>query len=139
MPEPSQNNPRVAAVLIVFRSIRIRSPFRKAFRLQLILFPTLLQEFCYQPRPPRLMAGADARAVVAVKILVEQNQVSPMRVHLKFLIASVNGTAPILIPQENPGQATRKLCRNLPKCHHSAGISRALYLEVVAQVVMKLL
>ena len=36
-----------------------------------------------QPGPARLMAGAEPRAVVAVEVLVEQDQIAPVRVFLE--------------------------------------------------------
>src|SRR5439155_13445341 len=43
------------------------------------LFSALLEEFRDQAGPPGLMAGAQARSAVAVKVFVKQNQVAPMR------------------------------------------------------------
>ena len=41
--------------------------------------------------PACLMARADARAVVAMEILVEQNEIAPMRVVLELAAAAVPG------------------------------------------------
>src|SRR5262245_11224794 len=43
-----------------------------------------------QSRPARLMAGADARAIVAVEIFVEENQITPMRIVLELGCAPVH-------------------------------------------------
>jgi hypothetical protein len=39
------------------------------------------------------MAGANAGAVIAMEILVEQDQVAPMRILLKFFCATVDWPA----------------------------------------------
>src|SRR5262245_53472399 len=44
------------------------------------LLPALLEQFRHQPRPAGLMAGADAGASVAVEVLVEEDQVAPVRI-----------------------------------------------------------
>ena len=41
----------------------------------------------HQPRPARLMAGAKARAVIAVEILVEEDVIPPVRIGLELPIA----------------------------------------------------
>ena len=100
---------------------------------------TLLQEFRHQPGPAGLMTGANAGPVVAVEILVEKHQVSPVRVRLKLLGTAVYRPAIVFIRQENPGQTPREFCRDIPQRHHPAGASGKLYLVVVAQIVMELL
>src|SRR5262245_55152295 len=58
-----------------------------------------------ETRPARLMAGAQARAVVAVEVLVEQDQVAPVRVRLEFSGASVDGASALLVAQEQTREA----------------------------------
>jgi hypothetical protein len=41
------------------------------------------------------VAGADAGPVVTVEVLVEEEQVSPVRVVLKYRLPPVNGTAAV--------------------------------------------
>jgi hypothetical protein len=50
------------------------------------------------------MTGANARAVVAVEVLVKQEHVAPMWVLLEFLYATVDRTPAIGIAQENARQ-----------------------------------
>lgn len=54
--------------------------------------------------PSGLMAGSQARAVISVEILVEQNVILPVRIALEFLRTSINRPPARLILQEYPGQ-----------------------------------
>lgn len=54
-----------------------------------------------EPRPSRLMTGAQASTVVAVKVLVEQDGVLPVRIGLELLCTAVNRTPVVFVPQEN--------------------------------------
>src|SRR6187455_1152214 len=45
---------------------------------------------CNEPRPACLMVGAKSRPVVAVEVLVKEDVVSPMRVHLEQLRPTVD-------------------------------------------------
>jgi len=54
--------------------------------------------------PPGLMTGAKARSVVAVEVLVEQQQIPPVRVVLEGFGAPVDGPASLRISQEDAGQ-----------------------------------
>ena len=49
------------------------------------------------PGPAGLVAGAEAGAVVAVEVLVEQQQVAPVRVGLELLDAAVHRPAAVLV------------------------------------------
>jgi hypothetical protein len=55
----------------------------------------LLQQLGHQARPARLMAGADAGAVVAVEVLVERDEAAPVRVALEDLRSAVDRAAPV--------------------------------------------
>jgi hypothetical protein len=56
-----------------------------------------LDQFRDDTGPAGLVAGPKARAVVSVKILVEQNVIPPVRIGLEFLRAAVNRTPSGLI------------------------------------------
>src|SRR6478609_8743632 len=56
-------------------------------------------------RPSRLVAGAQACAVVAVEILVEEKVVAPVRVFLERLRAAVDRPSPGRVLEEDPGEA----------------------------------
>src|SRR5437016_4669413 len=79
------------------------------------LFAALLQEFGDQARPAGLMAGAQAGAVVAMKVFVEEGQVAPVRTgRVPFLIA-VDGTTAFRVAQEGARQAAREFRRDFPE------------------------
>ena len=61
---------------------------------------TLFDQFRNQARPTRLVAGADTRPIVSVKILMELNQVAPIRIILEFFLSPINRSA-IAIAQED--------------------------------------
>ena len=60
----------------------------------------LLQEIGHYPCPPGLMAGAEPCAILTMEIFVEEHEVAPMRVLLKFLDPSVHSPAPLVVPEE---------------------------------------
>src|SRR5262249_31511457 len=80
---------------------------RSAPLFQIILgieMPEDRDQDCNQSGPPGLMTGADAGTVVAVKILVEQQMVPPMRIGLELLRATKDRPASCTIAQENASQ-----------------------------------
>src|SRR5262245_44459731 len=50
--------------------------------------------------PPGLMTGAEAGAVVAVEVLVEEDEIPPVRIVLELLRAAVDGATAIFVLQE---------------------------------------
>src|SRR5712692_8522350 len=99
----------------------------------------LLDQLGHQAGPAGLVAGAEACSVVAVKILIEQDQVLPERVVLKDFRRAVYGPAAVAAAQENPGQAVRKLPGHFPEIHAAPGASGAFHFESVAEVVVEFL
>src|SRR5437867_9470162 len=85
------------------------------------------------------MTGANAGAVVAVEVLVKQEQVAPMRVLLEFLHATVDGTPALGIAQENARQPTRQFRRHLPEGYLALGAGWKGYGQAIAVKVVKLL
>src|SRR6185295_7121062 len=76
------------------------------FRLCLLwLFPALLQELGDEAGPTRLMARADAGAIVAVEVFVEGNQVAPVGIGLKFLGRAKHRPSLIVVLQKNARQS----------------------------------
>src|SRR5689334_12522674 len=61
----------------------------------------LLDQFRYETRPSCLMAGADAGAVVTMEILMEGDQITPVRIILKFLFVAENRPSLIGVEQKN--------------------------------------
>ena len=64
----------------------------------------LLQELGDERRPPGLVAGAHAGAVVAVEVFVEGQQVAPVRIALELVRAAEYGASPVGIAQEEARQ-----------------------------------
>ena len=102
-------------------------------------FSTLLEQLRDERGPARLMAGSDASAVVAVEVLVEQNQIAPVRIVLERLDAAEHRTPAILVAQEDARHPARELRGHLAEGHELPGSGRALDGESVAVVVMELL
>ena len=82
--------------------------------------------------PPCLVAGAEPCSIVAVEILVEQDQVAPVRIFLEFLCASVDRPTAIRVAKERGGKPALDLLCHLEQRHILAGTGRALDFEVVA-------
>ena len=63
-----------------------------AFQLQVFGLdtPEQVEEDRDQTGPPRLMAGAEPRAVVTVEVFMEEDQIAPVRIVLKLGGPSVN-------------------------------------------------
>src|SRR5215469_6049547 len=90
-------------------------------RFSLVLFTrlaTLLHQLCDHACPSCLVAGSDAAARISVKVLVEQDQVAPVRVGLKFLEISEDRAPSVLVLQEYAGHAARKFTGNFPQRQH---------------------
>src|SRR5262249_53868848 len=88
--------------------------------------------------PTGLMAGAQAGAVVAMEVLVKQDQVAPVRVVLELLRPTVDRTPAILVLEEDAGASTRDLFSDLIQVHEAAGTRWAFHLEIVAVVAVVL-
>src|SRR3954469_1261738 len=79
------------------------------------------------------MARADAGAVVAVEVLVEKDQIAPVRVLLKSGGAAVQRPA-VVLAQEDQADPPRDLIRHLPERHLLTGAGGALHGERVTKV-----
>ena len=78
-----------------------------------------------RPGPSGLVARADARAGVPVEVFIEQGVIPPMRILLEFSRGPVHRPFPLLILQENAGQAARDLLRHFVEVHLLPGPGRA--------------
>src|SRR5947208_2087314 len=103
------------------------------------LFAALLEELSNKAGPARLVAGADAGAVVAVEVLIEEDQVAPGRIALELRRAAAHGPAAVLSTEEDPGEPPRELGGHRPEVQHPAGACRARNLHAVAVEVVELL
>ena len=104
------------------------------------LFPALLQQLRDQASPAGLVAGADARAVVAVEVLVEEDVVPPVRIVLvcarcrrRRAGARSSSRRKMRVSRREISAATSH------ERQHLSRAGRALHLEVVAEVMMELL
>ena len=72
-----------------------RNPYRR------LLFTTLLQELGDESSPASLVTGAYTRAVVAVEVFMEGNQIAPVWIVLKLFVRSKHRPALISVEQED--------------------------------------
>src|SRR5271170_1763965 len=85
------------------------------------------------------MTRAHSGTGVAVEVFVKENQVSPMRVCLELLqFAEYRATA-LFVTQKDVCHPARQLPRYVPQRSHVSRSSRKLNLEIVTQIVVKLL
>src|ERR1700739_52727 len=84
--------------------------------------------------PAGLMAGAEARPVVAVKVLVEREVITPVRVLLKLASAPVDRPPAMVVPQKDAGQPTLDLLGDLIQVHMSARARGTFDREIIAVV-----
>ena len=78
----------------------------------------LLKQLCDEAGPPCLVARADARAVVAVEVFVEGNEVAPIGIGLKLLDVAEYRATLITVSQKDPRESCRDLASNFPKPQH---------------------
>jgi hypothetical protein len=67
-------------------------------------FSKKFDQFRDNASPASLVARSQARAVISVEVLVEQDVILPMRIGLKFLCRAVHWSPARLIAQEDPGK-----------------------------------
>src|SRR5499425_2546786 len=75
----------------------------------------LVDERGDQPRPPRLMRGSQPRPRVSVEVLVEEDQIPPMRILLKLSDGSVDGPPARLVAREDADHPVGDILRHLPQ------------------------
>src|SRR6516162_3887268 len=78
-------------------------------------FAALLDQLGNKPGPAGLVTGANSCAVIAVKVFVEVDQVTPVWVLLEFLQASIDRPGSVRRLQKNLGQPARDLGSSLPQ------------------------
>src|SRR4051812_38064274 len=86
------------------------------------------------PGPPGLVTGAEPGTVVPVEVLVEQQQVTPVRVLLERGGAAVYRPPPILVLEKDRFQAPSDLLRHLVQVHPLTRSGRTLDPEAVAVI-----
>src|SRR5437879_467715 len=103
------------------------------------LLPGLLQQLGDEARPSRLVTGTNAGAVVAVEVLVEEDEVAPVRIGGEALHAAVDRAPPIRVAQEDPRESPGELRGDLPQGHHLPRPRRELDLQLAAIEVVEAL
>ena len=78
------------------------------------------------------MTGADAGAVVAVEVFVEEDEVFPVRVVAIDSGAAVYGAASTLVGHKDAGEPPGDLFGDFPQGQILAGARGAFNLEIVA-------
>lgn len=73
----------------------------------------ILQQSGHQRGPAGLMAGSEPLARVAVKILMEEHEIAPMRIGGETRVRSVTGAPTMLIASKESRQAGRQFARHL--------------------------
>ena len=89
-------------------------PTRSAKTLETLSLSVLLNQFRHQGSPAGLMTGAEAGAVVAVKVFMKRDQVAPVRIILEFLRTAENRAPAMFIPHEYSRQPLGDFPGDLP-------------------------
>src|SRR5580704_3902726 len=85
------------------------------------------------------MTGAHAGTGVAVKVLVKEKQVSPMRVGLELLQFAEYRPVTFFVTKEDVCHPARQLTRDIPQRLHVSRPSRELNFEIVTEIVVEFL
>ena len=103
------------------------------------LLSILLNQFRNQRGPAGLVAGADAGAVVAMKVFVKRDQVAPVGIFLEFFRAAEDRAPAMFILQKYSRQALGDFSGDLPQVQVDARAGRVFDFEIIAEKEMKLL
>src|SRR5262249_39312128 len=96
----------------------------------------LVEELRDEARPAPLVRSAQTLSRVSVEVLVEEDQILPVRVVSVDVDAVEDGPLSGLIQQEDPRQPLRELSVDLSQREHLSRAGRAFDLEVVAEVLV---
>ena len=94
----------------------------------------LLNQLGDQARPTGLVARAQARAGVAMKIFMEQEIIPPARVGLQQFMVAIEGPPALLIAQEEIDQPVREMVCHAIQRGILAGAGRALDQKIIAVI-----
>src|SRR5437660_73416 len=84
--------------------------------------------------PAGLVAGTEAGAVIAMEVLIKQDEITPVRVVLKLPGSAIDRTPALLIAQEDAGQPPRDFLGDLIEVHAPSGSCRTFHGKVIAVV-----
>jgi len=101
-----------------------------------MLLTALFDELGNEASPAGLMACSNSRAIVPVKILIEKDEIAPVRIALKKLVRACHGPAAVRITQENVDEPPGNFGGDLPEIRFGAGTRRALHFKILAVVVV---
>src|SRR4051794_21474619 len=90
---------------------------------------TVLQTERDQGGPPGLVRRPTTPAVVAMKVLVEEQQIPPVGVGGKTRVLTLPGAPSILVGEKDAGQTGAKLLGYLIEGHHRARAGWAFHQE----------
>src|SRR5262245_2742208 len=96
---------------------------------------TLQNQFRHQPGPSGLMAGASAPAVVAVEVLVEEDQVAPMWIALELFVLAMHRPSSVGIAEERTRQSPSDLVGDFGERHEHARPGWTLHHELRSEIV----
>jgi hypothetical protein len=85
------------------------------------------------------VGGAQSTSVVTVKVLVEQNTITEVRIFLELGVIGHGRAHSVLVTKKEPDQPPAELVRDLEYRHHVPRTSRTLDLEVIPVVVVETL
>src|SRR5690242_19138778 len=85
------------------------------------------------------MAGANAGAIVAVKVFVKGNQIEPGRIGLEFCSGAENRPLLVHVFQADARESSGNLAGNFAQRQHLPGTNRTFNSEIIAEIMMKLL
>src|SRR5258706_10675993 len=86
--------------------------------------------------PTCLVASPQARAIISVKVLVEQHVILPVGIGLEFFRTTVNRPPPRLIAEEDPDQSIAYFAGPLKQVHQLARASWTLNIQRVAVITL---
>src|SRR6516162_9366766 len=114
---------------------RAPSNFQEKFGLQM---PVEADQGAYYSGPSGLVACPQPGAIVAMKVLVEQDVVAPVRIGLKLLGTTIDRPSPLLVAAEDTLQAVGNLPAHFEQVHQLARTGGALDPKVIPVVVIEL-
>src|SRR4051812_46902562 len=105
------------AALFLFRLFAegsLPSQFQESFAIQSAEQANQRRD---KPGPAGLMACSDSRAVVPMKVFIEENTIAPVRVFLKFRRSSINRSLSRFIAQEYAREPRSDFGRHVKQVH----------------------
>src|SRR4029450_5089457 len=94
--------------------------------------PEEIEESRNDACPPGLMARPEACAVIALEVLVKENEIAPVRIVLELRGASIDRAAAGGVPQKDVCESLSDLLCDFEERHPIAGARRTFDLKVVA-------